>query len=204
MILVHFRGSFFAPLGLVQFSLVFLCKTLSLLLAYGDGDSSDEVLGICCSELSFFPPVLWSCIATDLVQLHLPERRAPNLLTESSFLKLLCLQSSKWTNTWGREYTNPTIWSTSGVTIHITVVLQNLDSAVYIPHFPVQLPRCSCEHHFCGQIAVCFCSHFVYDLFQNNQDIAIRAHPWVTSFSVSSSCVGSWRGGLVCIMVRKH
>lgn len=77
---------------------------------------------------------------------------------------------------WGRESTNPTVWGTRGVTICITPVLQDLDSAARIPHFPVQLPRYSCEHHFCGQITVCFCSHFASDLFQNNQDIGIRAH----------------------------
>lgn len=67
----------------------------------------------------------------------------------------------------------------------------------------VQLPRHSCEHHFCGQITVCLRSHFVCDLFRNNQAISICAHHWVTSFSVSSSCVGSQHGGLVCVMVRE-
>lgn len=149
------------------------------------------VLGKMCSGPSFFSLSFhqshWYTVTLLLIWLSWtsPELQscALNLLSCNCFA-----HSSVSEQTLGARITWALQFGMCGITICITPVLQDLESVARMPHFPLHLLRCSCEHHFCGQIAVCFCSHFVSGLFQNNQDVGIRAHPWVTSSALSSSC----------------
>lgn len=139
---------------------------------------SSVVLGKPCSGPSFFPLSFHLSEAITLLLIWLrwtsPELQSCALNPPSCNY---FAHSSVSEPTLGARITRALQAGMCGITICITPVLQGLDSVARIPHFPLSLLRCSCEHRFCGRIAVCFCSHFVSALFQNNQDVGIRAHP---------------------------
>lgn len=76
---------------------------------------------------------------------------------------------------------------------------QRIQECCVQPTFTVQLPRHCCEHHFCGQITVCFCIWSVPKQSGHRHLCTSLTHQLLWS----SSCVGPQHGGLVCVMERE-